>query len=180
MTPEVRIFKIGRESESVLRNLFQHYLRDMAAWFDEVEANSDGGYSYDFSTIWESYDVYLAKAGDAVAGFALIGWAGEFLEGEEGRDVHEFFVLRGFRREGMGRAMATHLWNAYRGEWLVRVLEANAPGLAFWRAAIGSFTGASDAGASREEGRQVSGRGWVYFRFTSTCTATVSASWQAL
>src|SRR5450432_3870010 len=108
MTPQLCIFKIGCESESLLKNLFQQYLRDMAEWF-EVEANSDGSYSYDFSVIWESYDVYLVKVGDSVAGFALIGSAGEFLEGGQGRDMHEFFVLRGFRRAGTGRAMAAHL-----------------------------------------------------------------------
>src|SRR5882757_3950042 len=133
------MLKIGPESDAVLRGLFQHYLRDMAVWF-EVEANPDGSYSYDTSVIWEKgYDAYLVKLGDSVAGFALIGSADEYLSEVGARDVHEFFVLRRFRHGGIGRQMAMHLWNKYRGEWLVRVLEANAPALAFWRAAIAGF-----------------------------------------
>src|SRR5882672_8214340 len=99
-----------------------------------------GAIPYDTSVIWEKgYDAYLAKVGDSVAGFALVGSADEYLSEVGAHDVHEFFVLRRFRRDGIGRQMAIHLWNKYRGEWLVRVLEANAPALAFWRAAIAGF-----------------------------------------
>ena len=131
MMGSLSMLKIGPESDAVLRVLFQHYLPDMAEWF-EVEVNPDGTYFYDTSVIWEQgYDVYLAKLGDSVAGFALIGSADEYLSEVGARDVHEFFVLRGFRGGGIGRQMAMHLWNMYRGEWLVRALEANAPALAF-------------------------------------------------
>jgi hypothetical protein len=38
------MLKIGPESDAVLWDLFHHYLRDMAEWF-EVDANPDGSYS---------------------------------------------------------------------------------------------------------------------------------------
>jgi predicted acetyltransferase len=162
--------RIGPESDAVLRDLFQHYLRDMAEWF---EVNPDGSYSYETSVIWEKgYDAYLARLGDCVAGFALIGSADKYLSEVGARDVHEFFVLRRFRRGGIGRQMAMRLWNMYRGEWLVRVLEANAPALAFWRATIAGFTLRSCSGPCKREGCLVKGRPWVYLRFTSAgCTA---------
>jgi predicted acetyltransferase len=77
--------------------------------------------------------------------------------------VREFFVLPGFRRSRVGQHMATHIWNEHAGEWLVRVLEANAAALAFWRAAIAGYT----HGRHKEECRLVKGRPWVFFRFTS-------------
>jgi hypothetical protein len=67
-------------------------------------------------------------------------WAGE----------HEVYLAR------VGKQMATLLWNEHPGEWLVRVLEANAPAVLFWRTAVSSY---------QEEQRVIDGRSWIFFRF---------------
>jgi predicted acetyltransferase len=167
MPPPLSILKIGSESKEVLGNLFQYYLRDMAEWF-EVEIAPDGSYVYDVASVWEKgYEAYLAKAGDSVVGFALVGsareWLGETGADGDAHDVHEFFVVREFRRGGVGQRLAVHIWNPHPGEWLVRVLEVNAPALAFWRAAIAAYT----HGNRKEERRVVNGRPWVFFQFTA-------------
>jgi predicted acetyltransferase len=143
--------------------LFQLYIHDMAEWFD-IDTEADGSYSYDISSIWKSgYDAYLAKLGESLAGFALIGRADEWLGDVGGHDVHEFFVIRRYRRNGAGQRMPALLWNERPGEWLVRVLEANAPATLFWRSMISSYS----RGAYTEEGRIASGRPWRFFRFVS-------------
>jgi predicted acetyltransferase len=155
------ISKIGPESDTLLRNLFEHYCYDMSEWFD-VDTGPDGRYSYDTSSVWANeYEVYLAKSGDSIAGFALIGSGAEWLGEPGSHDVHEFFILRRFRRRGLGQSMTTFLWNAHPGKWLVRVLEANAPALHFWRDAISPYSGRSYL----EEQRTVNGRQWRFFRF---------------
>ena len=78
MPPSLSFLKIGSQSEAVLRNFFQHYLRDMAEWF-EVDTNPGGSYAYDISAIWEEgFETYLARVDDSVPGFALVrsadGW----------------------------------------------------------------------------------------------------------
>jgi predicted acetyltransferase len=150
MSPSsVSISKIGPESETVLQTLFDEYLRDMGEWF-EVD-------SYDVSALWRNgYDVYLANVDDSLAGFAIVG----SLEGAN--DVHEFFVNRAFRRSGVGQRIATLLWEERPGDWLVRVLEANAGAVVFWRTSISKYSGGSYA----EDGRIVKGRPWRFFRFT--------------
>jgi predicted acetyltransferase len=158
------ISKIGPESDVVLRNLFEHYIHDMAEWF-EIDTKADGSYSYDTSAFWQNgCQVYLAKAGHSIAGFAIVGSAVEWLGNTGAHDVREFFVIRRFRRRGFGQRMATLLWNQDPGEWLVRVLEANASAVLFWRTAI--------SGHSRdsyfEESRSVRGRAWRFFRFVSS------------
>jgi predicted acetyltransferase len=149
------IAKVGPESEGVLRNLFPYYLHDMAEWFD-IDTDADGTYPYDISAIWGKYDVFLAKVGDSLAGFALI-------ESGAVHDIGEFFVLRKFRRQGVGQKMAIALWRELRGPWQVRVCETNLPAMPFWRAAISRYTG----GAFEEEERSLGGRGWRFFRFVS-------------
>ncbi len=156
------ISKIGPESDILLRNLFEHYIHDMAEWFD-IDTKPDGSYSYDTSFVWENgYDAYLAKLGDSIAGFALVGSAVEWLGDMGAHDVHEFFVIRRFRRRGVGQRMAVLLWKEHPGEWLVRVLELNAPAVLFWRTAILSYSRSYE-----EKGRIVNGRPWRFFRFVS-------------
>jgi predicted acetyltransferase len=164
MPPSLTITKIGPESDTILRNLFEHYVHDMAEWF-EIDTQADGSYSYDTASIWKNgCDAYLAKIGDALAGFAILGPADASLSNgaRDVQDVHEFFVIRRYRRSGLGENMAAFLWNEHPGEWLVRVLEAN-PAAAFWRRIIASHTG----GSYTEEGRIKNGRSWRFFKFVS-------------
>jgi predicted acetyltransferase len=160
---DLKISTMGPESDALLRNLLEHYVHDMSEWF-EIDTHADGSYSYDTSHVWENgYEAYLAKIGESIAGFALIGPADEWLGDTAARDVHEFFVLRKFRRGGVGQSMATRLWSERPGEWLVRVLEVNRPAVLFWRAAVSSHAG----GLYREEERIVNGRPWRFFHFES-------------
>ena len=162
-TSILSIVKIGPESDLLLRNLFEHYIHDMAEWF-EIDTKADGSYSYDTSVIWQNgYDAYLAKIDDSIAGFAIVGSAVEWLGNVRAHDMREFFVIRRFRRSGFGERMATLVWNERPGEWLVRVLESNAPAVLFWRTTISKHSHGSYA----EEGRLVNGRPWRFFRFAS-------------
>lgn len=157
------ISRIGPESDVLLRNLFEYYCHDMSEWF-ELDTGSDGRYSYDTASVWaEGCDAYLAKVGESIAGFALIGSGGEWLDDVGAHEVREFFIMRKFRRRGIGLSMATFLWNEHPGDWLVRVLEANAPAITFWRSGISIYS----LGSYREERHAVNGRSWRFFRFVS-------------
>ncbi len=163
MAPDLVISRIGPESDRLLRNLAEHYCHDMSEWFD-LDVGADGCYSYDTAPVWsKGYGAYLATVDGSIAGFALIGPATEWLDDLSGYDVHEFFIIRKFRRQGVGRSMARFLWDEYPGEWLVRVLEANAPAVKFWRREISSYS----VGSYEEAEHIVNGRRWRLFRFAS-------------
>jgi predicted acetyltransferase len=167
MTPsDLSLSKLGPESDALLQNLLQLYIHDMSEWF-ETDSTPEGRYVYDTSVIWEhGYHAYLAKAGEAIAGFALIGSAAEWLGDAGSHDMHEFFILRKFRRSGLGQRMATLLWNAHSGVWFIRVLESNTPAVHFWRTSVSSASN----GVYTEERRVSNGRPWRFFRFVSTAT----------
>jgi predicted acetyltransferase len=157
------ISKLGPESDTLLRNLFELYCHDMSEWI-EIDTGADGRYAHDTSSVWrDGSEVYLVRVGDSIAGFALIGSGAEWGDKIEARDVHEFFVMRRFRCRGVGQSMTTFLWKKHPGEWLVRVLEANAPALLFWRNAISRYS----RGSYQEERRIVNGRPWRFLRFAS-------------
>ena len=48
----------------------------------------------------------------------------------------EFFVMRKYRRAGLGRRAAAEIFPLFPGEWTVRQQRGNAPATSFWRTAI--------------------------------------------
>lgn len=78
---------------------------------------------------------YFIECDRQMAGFALINdWSpsGQPID----RALAEFFVLRNFRRQGVGRHAAHLAFTLHAGCWEVAVMNRNAPGLAFWSATL--------------------------------------------
>jgi len=158
--PKFSFSRVNEASVDVLRNLYELYCHDMSQWLD-VETNKHASFSdhYDASKSWENGgSVFMAKNGSLLIGFAIVQSASEFSSAEEW-DLKEFFVLRKYRRTGVGRAFANFVWNAIPGKWLVRVHSNNRPVVPFWQRTMESY---SD-GKCREELKLVNGNEWFYF-----------------
>jgi hypothetical protein len=56
-------------------------------------------------------------------------------------DMTEFFILRGFRRIGLGMKTAREVWTRFPGKWDVRVIARNQKAMSFWGRAIDEFLG---------------------------------------
>lgn len=76
-----------------------------------------------------------------VAGFILKHRYSWLPTGEPPHFVAEFFVLRKWRRHGVGRAAATELFRRFPGWWEVAQEPENLPAQRFWRQVIGEATG---------------------------------------
>jgi predicted acetyltransferase len=48
--------------------------------------------------------------------------------------------MRKHRRSGVGRTLATEMFDRFRGPWQVHQIERNTPAQAFWRRIIGDYT----------------------------------------
>lgn len=146
----------------VLGNLFEHYLHDMAEWF-EFDSNADGSYDYPASACWaDDGAVFVPYSGAVPIGFAVVTRATSSVA-TECRDIKEFFVVRRYRHNGVAEALAHHVWDRYPGPWLVRVFQGNRPALPFWRRTIDAYT----AGRYREDSREANKKTWSYFSFRS-------------
>ena len=82
----------------------------------------------------------------------------------------EFFVLRGYRRHGVGVRVAHDVWRMFTGRWEVRVTDKNMVARAFWKQAISEFTGEPAESALTE----VAGKRWHIFSFFSNAPANNS------
>jgi predicted acetyltransferase len=84
---------------------------------------------------------FLIKVNGHLAGFVLLQ-KGSQISGDEGiGDVAEFFIVRGYRRLGVGMKAAHEVWKRFPGKWEVRVIVRNQRAKEFWARAIGEFLG---------------------------------------
>ena len=73
----------------------------------------------------------------------------------------EFFVVRRYRRRGIGTFVAHQVWRQISGRWEVRVMETNQSAHLFWAHAISTFTGETIVSGRVENG----GKFWRVFAF---------------
>ena len=165
----VQLRPAAADDAPVLANLLELYAHD----FSEImglELGDDGRFGYPrLASYWrdDGRFPFLVTVDGRLAGFALVG-RGSHLSGDPAVwDVEEFFVARGYRRRGIGAAVARELWRRFRGRWEVRVMEANLPAIAFWAAAIAEFIGRAVPPVFAE----AEDRRWQVFAFDSSGTA---------
>lgn len=143
-TGEVTIEPVTERDRTLLANLLELYLHDMSEIF-EIHVGPDGRFGYEYlPAYWsqpESRFAFLLRVAGEVAGFALVTRGSPATDDPDALDLSEFFVLRSFRRSGVGRHAAPLLWDRLPGPWVVRVSEKNHWALPFWESTVGDYTG---------------------------------------
>lgn len=115
--------------------LYQYELSDI--WHQELDA--EGRYGYDLRKHRQGLEcfAYVALKDGVHAGFALVSPA--WVTRTQGLWMEQFFVLKRYRRSGLGRAFARHVLASHPGPWEVGQMTANAAAQVFWRSVIGEL-----------------------------------------
>jgi predicted acetyltransferase len=150
----------------LLANLLELYQHDLSDCF-AVEIGADGRFGYQKLPLYwsepERRFPLLIRYGTSVAGFVLVMLGSPISNDPTVYDVAEFFVLRRYRRSGVGRRAARALWDQYRGRWMVRVFERNVRAVPFWERVISEYVHDRGTVMDRSFG---SPAGWHVFSFT--------------
>jgi predicted acetyltransferase len=129
--------------KSVLRNLMELYWHDFSE-IDGADVNEHGPYEYNrLDSYWTEADRYpfLFRVNGRWAGFALVCEFSYFPDNAlPTQAIAEFFVMRRYRRHGVGTRMARELVVRFPGRWEVAQMRQNVDAQAFWRHVIGEFT----------------------------------------
>jgi predicted acetyltransferase len=153
----------------LLSNLLELYIHDLSAAFPDVELGADGRFGYlPLALYWSQPErrfAFLIRCDDRIAGFALVTRGSPATDDPDVFDVAEFFVLRRYRRAGVGRQAAERLWKRLPGRWIVRVFEGNSGAVPFWSRVIEGFTGKA-ATVIERPGHPT---GWRVFSFEGAC-----------
>jgi predicted acetyltransferase len=131
--------------QTLLSNLLQFYIYDFSEFFP-VELGAHGRFEYpQLPLYWAetSRRPFLISVNGRWAGFVFVRQLQDSADRGPAWDMAEFFVMRDYRRHGIGTKVAHMVLRRLPGSWQVRVMEANVVGRQFWQKEIESFTGAS-------------------------------------
>jgi predicted acetyltransferase len=135
LAAKVTIEPVAYADKDVLRHLMELYLYDFSE-FDGRDLGPHGTYEYRYlDHYWTEpgrFPFFIRHNSD-LAGLALV----RFVDGSA--DMAEFFVMRKYRRQGVGAQAARQLFDRFQGHWDVRELSTNAPAQKFWRSVIGAY-----------------------------------------
>ena len=129
-----------------LTNVYPFYLHDLSGFDDHYYTLNDRGlWEPDYLPSWledgPDHPLIFNESGGRV-GFALVNEApSPHLRPGIRFRVSEFFVLRRFRRSGIGRRAAMALFNRFQGRWQLSVLPRNKAAISFWLQVINEYAG---------------------------------------
>jgi predicted acetyltransferase len=154
------------EEKSILRSMLQIYIHDLSefAGFD-LDAHGLYGYRYlDFYWVEDGRYPLMVRVEGQLAGFVFI--RGEELAASPRYSVAEFFIMRKFRRHGIGETVARQVFERFPGRWSLVVDVRNEAGLPFWRKVVGTITGGHFTEQSGDSPHR------IVLEFTLTVSAT--------
>lgn len=136
------------EEKTVLYNLIQLYRYDSSE-FDGHVLNKHGFYLYkylDHQWTDEYRRPFIIKVDGEIAGFVLVSLdvPKEYMKlssAEITNTISDFFIMRKYRRRGVGNAVASLLFEQFRGTWEIRQTFANKNAYEFWKNVITKFKG---------------------------------------
>ena len=125
----VEVIPATPEQQPILANMLELYAHDFSE-FHDIELNPDGRFGYTKLPLYwvePNRHPFLVMVDHKLAGLVLVKKGSEISGDDTVWDVAEFFVVRRYRRRGIGTEIAHKIWRRFPGRWEVRVMESNPP-----------------------------------------------------
>lgn len=146
----IRLIVAGPDHAGILQNLFQLYVHDFSEFWagtDRGDLSAEGLFEHrpfsDSDWMDPNREALFIHVDNALAGFVLIhdhSHSGQPLD----RSIAEFFVVRKYRGQGVGRQAAHAAFARHSGVWEAAIARKNLPALGFWRRAVATMPGATN------------------------------------
>ncbi|QXI40374.1 GNAT family N-acetyltransferase [Pseudomonas xantholysinigenes] len=138
MAVPIELLQTGPEHVDLVRNLYQFYAYESSDW-EQEDIEVDGRFYIHephFQRYWASPDwsASLILVDGFIAGFVLVERSE--LPGIDALELADLFVLKKYRRLGVGRAVARQVLGEGAHDWLLRCHVEDAPALAFCQALV--------------------------------------------
>ena len=130
------------EQKSVLLQMMELYSYDFSEFSDD-DINEYGYFGYPY------IDAYWTEAGrhpffirvdGKLAGLVLVRSCSVYNRLTDPHNIAEFFVMRKYRRKGVGKAAAVIIFDLFPGEWEVSQWKSNRPAQQFWLQVVNEYT----------------------------------------
>lgn len=142
MNLKIEIEKMEKDQKPLLMRLVELYNYDFSE-YDEADISEWGYYGYDhIDDYWnedERYP-YLVKVNGKIAGFVLVCPYCVYLDDPGSHAIGEFFIMKKYRRTGVGQRVAQWIFEKHKGKWEVLYMQCNKPAQGFWTSVIEKYT----------------------------------------
>ena len=161
----IEIIKATLDQKPILANLLELRAYDLTEHIN-FDIGDDGFYGYkNLPLYWKDSNrhPYLIYCDKKIAGLVLVQQGSPISDDTSVWDIAEFFIMRKYKRQGLGSAVATQIWEQFKGTWQVRVFMGNKIAYQFWLQAIKKFISVEPSTTKLT----LKGNPWVVFLFES-------------
>lgn len=126
--------------KSLIQRMMELYQYDFSE-FEKNDLDSHGSFGYSWlDHYWceNGRCPFIVHVDGKISGFVLVNQK-TYLPSSEWA-ISEFFIMRKYRRQGVGKAVAFSIFDRFRGKWEVHEIEDNVPSQLFWRKVISDYT----------------------------------------
>ncbi|EKE07544.1 MAG: hypothetical protein ACD_18C00059G0003 [uncultured bacterium] len=139
---KIEIFEVQNDEKEVLKQLLELYQYDFSI-FNDADVDDIGLYSYKHL---DSYfddpkrKAFFIKYNNKYCGFVMINDYLRVLKNEGSKAVAEFFVLKKYRRLGIGKYVSEKMFGMFPGKWEIFQQKNNEGAVDFWQNVIKEYT----------------------------------------
>jgi predicted acetyltransferase len=138
----LEIMRAGPDDQERVTALFELYIYEFSEML-AIDVGDGGRFVVRPLDKWfgdAGCHAFLLRVEGQLAGFAMVEERSHLNGDPSVRDMDQFFVLRKYRRHGVGERAAVWLFGQFPGRWEVREVAKNEAAAAFWRRVIGRYT----------------------------------------
>lgn len=138
---QIDVVEVTEDQKFILRQLIELYEYDFSE-YNSQDVNKYGLYGYKYlDHYWTDQDrhPFFVLVDNVLAGFVLIN-NHCYLQKNDAKSVAEFFIMRKYRRSGIGSVVATKIFDMFCGDWEVLQHGNNDPSKTFWKNVIEKYT----------------------------------------
>lgn len=157
--PDIKLTELERVD--AVRPMFEKYMWIMEQYHVIDDISTWTKNALDYLKLYETEagrHIYsLSFSDNTEAGFALVNQ--HFRFNTEGRAIAEFYIAPEHQRNGLGRQLATIVFDRHPGIWEVCVMSKNIEGYKFWHRIISDYTGGE---YGIKESKSYQGHGFIF------------------
>ncbi len=136
----IAVLPVLVKDKSVIQRMMELYQHDFSE-FENIDLDEHGyfGYPYlDYYWVEEDRHPFMIQVDGKLAGFVLVNQCTYLPDSQY--SIAEFFILRKYRKRGIGRQVACYVFDLFSGCWEIHQIHANKVAQQFWRNVIGAYT----------------------------------------
>jgi predicted acetyltransferase len=140
---KIEIVPVLEEEKIILSHLIELYEYDFSE-FENSDVNSLGlyGYSYlDYYWTEKNRYPYFIKVDGKLSGFVMVCGFCYVSKDKDTLFMSEFFVMKKYRKLGIGKFAAKEVFNMHKGKWELTVHPKNPVAMKFWANVIQECAG---------------------------------------